>query len=173
MTALFLGLLCHVRARDWWHLQHYVRLCARNGFGNVRYHTSRCSEKRDSKRELNAGVKRALRYFYPRRNERARALQHHHRLVGLVWVIFDVRDQGYTVAIFLPTLRTVLVFRTIWKASSGEGILRAHRRSVSLCAPAKIYLASICVKTYEQDVFYLRGRAKAHTYKLVRILTRL
>lgn len=43
-------------------------------------------------------------------------------------VIFDVRDRGYTVTIFLPTLRTILVFRTSWKASSSaraRSILRA------------------------------------------------
>lgn len=73
-------------------------------------------------------------------------------------VIFDIRDRGYTVAIFLPTLRTVLVFRAIWKASS------IPRYPAFLCAraytaaPAKMYSPQHVRKTYE------RGRTPYVTY---------
>jgi len=56
-------------------------------------------------------------------------------------VIFDVWERGYTVAIFLPTLRTVLVFRTSWKASS-NWVSHAPFLCVCICArasAAKIY----------------------------------
>lgn len=109
--------------------RHYIRTL-RSGFENTRYHESLARQEAERARST---------YIVKERRTRHRA--------GSLAVIFDVRERGgYTVAIFLPTLRTVLVFRARWKASSNwvshAPLLRVcfHLRARARAPAAEIHL---------------------------------
>lgn len=86
------------------------------------------------------------------------------RLARVSWyryflVIFDIRERRNTVAIFLPTLRTVLVFRGPF------GRLPGARYPACAAATAKIYSPQHVRKTYERVVRCDRIKVDStHTY---------